>query len=166
MLLNPPIRQRKAGFSLVEVVIAIGVVSFAMLAILGSLPVGIQSMQDSMQQQAKATITQQLRADLQQLPFEKSADADKAEFNIEALETVTWYYTTHGMKTDEKQAFFAATFRLQPASLESEGGTAGVEYTSATARNVQVTLEYPMSAPPQNRKQLRLTLFSARQKNV
>ena len=157
-----PQRGRRSGFSLVEVVIAIGVVSFAMVAILGSLPVGIQSMQDAMQMQAKASIAQQLRSDLQQIPY-GAASTD----GINELETITWYYTSQGMKTEEpSQAFYAATFQVETATLESEGSTSPTEFDLGSARNIRATLEFPLTAPEANRKQTHITLFSAKQKNA
>lgn len=158
---------RRSGFSLVEVVIAIGLVGFALLAIVGSLPVGIQSMQDSMQQQARAAITQQLRADLQQIPF-SSSQSGTAGYNIEELKSTTWFYTSEGMKTEKgsAEAFYSATFELVTATIESEGENHATEFDSSSARNVRATLEYPLNAPEANRKQMRVTLFSAKQKNA
>lgn len=158
--------RSKRGFSLVEVVIALGVVSFAFIGIIGSLPVGIQSMQGAMQQQAKANITQQLRSDLQQIPFATAANPG-ADYSIEALAGVTWYYTSEGMKTDKPaEAFYEATFELATASVTSEDDQGTVSFANSSARNVRVILSYPLDAPEVNRKQTTITLFSARQKNA
>jgi Tfp pilus assembly protein PilV len=52
------------GFSLVEVVIALGVVSFAVLAIVGMLPVALKSAQDSMRETDATLIAQRIFAEI------------------------------------------------------------------------------------------------------
>ncbi len=48
--------QRLSGFSLVEVVVAIGIASFALLAVVGLLPVGMKSAQTAREQAAAASV--------------------------------------------------------------------------------------------------------------
>ena len=55
---------RTTAFTLIEVVMAMAVVSFALLAITGLLPVGLQTMRDSQNDQALGTIANQVRGDL------------------------------------------------------------------------------------------------------
>ena len=50
------IRVRISGFSLIEVVLAIGIVSFALLAVVGLLPVGMKSSQNAKEQAAAAYV--------------------------------------------------------------------------------------------------------------
>ena len=60
-----PISRRPAlGFSLVEVVIALGIVSFAVLAIVGMMPVAMKSAQDSMRQTDATLIAQRIFSEL------------------------------------------------------------------------------------------------------
>lgn len=49
-------RLRMSGFSLIEVVLAIGIVSFALLAVVGLLPVGMKSTQSAREQIAAANV--------------------------------------------------------------------------------------------------------------
>ncbi|HSI86481.1 MAG: hypothetical protein ACAI35_25725 [Candidatus Methylacidiphilales bacterium] len=53
-----------AGFSLVEVVLALGLIVFCMLTLMALLPVGIASDQQSIQQSAAANISAAVLADL------------------------------------------------------------------------------------------------------
>ena len=46
----------RSGFSLIEVVLAIGIVSFALLAVVGLLPVGMKSTQNAREQAAAANV--------------------------------------------------------------------------------------------------------------
>ena len=53
-----------AGFSLVEVTLALGVTAFCLLALFGLLPLGIQTNQNSVSQTAAASILSSVIADL------------------------------------------------------------------------------------------------------
>lgn len=57
------------AFTLVEVTLALGVVAFAIMALLGALPMGILSVRESMQQTVHAHILRQIAADLDLLPL-------------------------------------------------------------------------------------------------
>ena len=65
------IPRRKAGaFSLVEVTLALGIVAFAVIPILGLLPVGLDSFSSSMDRSIKSQISQRIITDLQQTDFD------------------------------------------------------------------------------------------------
>jgi len=68
-LKTPSPRVRRSGFSLVEVTIAIGIVAFAMVTLMGVIPIGLISTQDAMQQTARSHIIKQISSDLGMLPF-------------------------------------------------------------------------------------------------
>jgi uncharacterized protein (TIGR02598 family) len=55
------IRNRK-GFSLIEVTLAIGVISFALLALLGVMPVGMATLRDAMDRTTESQIIRQIGA--------------------------------------------------------------------------------------------------------
>ena len=57
-------RRPDPGFSLVEVVIALGIVSFAVLAIVGMMPVALKSAQDSMRETDATLIAQRIFSEL------------------------------------------------------------------------------------------------------
>jgi uncharacterized protein (TIGR02598 family) len=62
-------RARKAAFSLIEVVMAIGVVSFAMLSTLGTFGVGLNMIQDAKSEMTHAQIISQVSSTVLQTPF-------------------------------------------------------------------------------------------------
>ncbi len=64
-------RKSARGFSLAEVVIALGITSFALVAMLGVIPVGLQSIKDSVQVTSQAAITETLVANAQRTPWDK-----------------------------------------------------------------------------------------------
>lgn len=63
-------RPTPCGFALIEVALALGVAAFALVAILGLLPIGLQSNQASIERTAAATIAAGVVADLRAAPIE------------------------------------------------------------------------------------------------
>jgi uncharacterized protein (TIGR02598 family) len=61
--------SRKAGFSLIEIVVALGVISFALVAILGVLPLGLKSGRNSAQETRANHLAEQIFATLSTQPF-------------------------------------------------------------------------------------------------
>jgi uncharacterized protein (TIGR02598 family) len=57
-------RRPDIGFSLVEVVIALGIVSFAVLAIVGMMPMALKSAQESMRETDSTLIAQRIFSEL------------------------------------------------------------------------------------------------------
>jgi len=64
-----PRRRHAAGFSLVEVTLAIGIVSFAMLALLGVVPVGLSTMRQAADRTVESQIVRQIGAEALYTPF-------------------------------------------------------------------------------------------------
>jgi uncharacterized protein (TIGR02598 family) len=60
----PQIQKHPPAFSLVEVVIALGIISFAVIAIVGMLPVALKSSQDSMRETDATLIAQRIFSEL------------------------------------------------------------------------------------------------------
>ena len=150
----------RRGFSLVETALAIGIVSFAMMAIVGVLPVGMKSMQDATILQAKASIAQQLRAELQQIPFGKEGMTD---VKIASLDNSI--YTYEGLRTtNSAEAYYKAAVTAGGAEVRGTDGS-GATFQAENAQNVTVILNYPQSAPEKNQLRTVFCLFTARQKN-
>lgn len=61
--------RRKAAFSLVEVTLAIGIVSFALLSLLGVVPVGLSALRSAMDCTVEAQITQKISGEALLTPF-------------------------------------------------------------------------------------------------
>lgn len=60
----PPVQKHSPAFSLVEVVLALGIISFAIIAIVGMLPVALKSSQDSMRETDATLIAQRIFSEL------------------------------------------------------------------------------------------------------
>lgn len=63
-------RDFQFGFSLIEVALALGVAAFALVAIVGLIPIGMNSNQASIEQTAAAGLAASLVADLRATPVE------------------------------------------------------------------------------------------------
>ena len=174
---------RNQGFTLVEVVLALGVATFAMLPILALMPIGLQTLQDSSNETVTAGIAQQIRGELQQISFAVPATSLN-QLNmanlcgtldgvyipaISAAPGWTYYYTFDGIKinTDSaplmtsmpSNAYYTAVFTRQTAVIPATTATgASMAYDTANAaEKVTVYIRYPAFAPQGNQK---LTVFS------
>lgn len=65
----PPSSSRHAGFSLIEVTLAIGVAAFCLVAIMGLFPVGLNANQASLQGTLAADVATRIFADLRTTPL-------------------------------------------------------------------------------------------------
>jgi uncharacterized protein (TIGR02598 family) len=72
----------RGGFSLVETVIALGVVSFCLLNVMALLPIGLASNRDSLQKTAAASIAAEVSSDLRQAPVTVGSASQSPRFQI------------------------------------------------------------------------------------
>lgn len=86
------------AFSLVEVVLALGIVSFASMAILGLIPVGLTNFRQSMNTTVQAQIAQKLINDAQLTSYDKlinfRTNFDEAGNGVAASDTTKLYAVT------------------------------------------------------------------------
>lgn len=148
--------RRIRAFSLVEVVLAIGVVSFAMIAVLGALPVGLKSSQESRGQVTTANIARQLKGELQQLSFDHTSSDG---ITVENLGDNPFYYSLEGNRSDAGSAYYEAAFSVTNVSVPGQ-----LTIDPANARNITVTLSYPVNVAPANRQHATFSFFLAKQK--
>jgi uncharacterized protein (TIGR02598 family) len=87
------VKTRRHGFSLVEVVLALGVVGFALLAILGVAPVGLKSANESID----ATRTSIIAADIESRIRASITTADFPSAAPTTRNFVPWYYNRDGI---------------------------------------------------------------------
>jgi uncharacterized protein (TIGR02598 family) len=140
---------RTTAFTLIEVVMAMAVVSFALLAITGLLPVGLQTMRDSQNDQALGTIANQVRGDLQQINFTTDPNNANPQILLSTLVTSNYYYTDEGVKTvsTDPSAFYKASFFVTNAAVNGSAyANGGSVTTPVNAAVVTVQLVYPNPA--------------------
>ena len=102
----------KNAFSLVEVILAIGITMFAGLVIFSLLPAGLSSLQDTGMQIVKTEIFRTIEAELSSTPYGELENHQKARFPI--------YFDNEGLEvSNASNAIF--TVRCEIPTLESEG---------------------------------------------
>lgn len=80
------IRWAAGGFSLIEVTLAIGIVSFALLAIIGVLPIGLVNAQQSIRQTTYSHMISRISSDLSLVPFSELSEGRDIYFDSDGLQ--------------------------------------------------------------------------------
>lgn len=62
-------KKLRQAFSLVEITLAIGILSFCMIPIMGLIPVALNTSRKAMEKNIETRILQNVRAELLQIPF-------------------------------------------------------------------------------------------------
>jgi uncharacterized protein (TIGR02598 family) len=75
----------KKAFSMVEMALAMGVVSFAMVSLLGLLPVGLKIARDTMDITVQSQIMQSISNDVQLAEYNELQDLKDLNYNAEGL---------------------------------------------------------------------------------
>jgi uncharacterized protein (TIGR02598 family) len=125
----------RRGFSLVEVVIAIGVVAFAFIAILGLLPSGLSTFKSTINKTVSSQIAQRIFNDLEVSDF---GDLTSGNF------TVTRYFDEQGNELTSSNAvncIYWANITLSNA-VSSTNSTTFLGNTSTNLLSVEVLVAY------------------------
>jgi uncharacterized protein (TIGR02598 family) len=139
---------RTAAFSLVEIVIALGVAAFALVAVMGMLPAGLKVQQSSVQQttanEIMAAILNDLRADVV-LPPGQASKETASGFGLhghwaQVATPDTLYFTNDGTQTGAvNQIGAGAVFRAKITYLFPPTATTSV---------ANVTITWPAEVDP------------------
>jgi len=114
--------RRKGGFSLVEVVIAMGIIAFALVPMLGLVPMGLVTSRQAIDTTIEAQIVQQMTGQAQQTDF--------SSLGTMASTTVTWF-DANGNVTTAANAIYKASFSA-PANTTLPGGTSTTRLDTIT----------------------------------
>jgi uncharacterized protein (TIGR02598 family) len=146
-------RRPHTGFSLVEVVIALGIVSFAVLAIVGMMPMALKSAQESMRETDATLIAQRIFAELKtgsgaNRTLTISPNGIPHPLALSANSTNNLAFTQDGMP----QAFLASTNSPQDAFYDFYAQISVFTNTGITnLSRVQIDIAAPAAAPAANR---------------
>ena len=115
---SPRIRARSA-FSLIEVTIALGIVAFAMVPIIGLVATGMKSLRDSMDETVRGEIVRKVAGEALRVPYANLS----AEFQNQ-----TFYFDDEGIRQSSSNAstIFVATTAISapPSLITSDTGIA------------------------------------------
>ena len=136
-------RHPSRGFSLVEVTLALGVAGFALIAVLGLLPIGLQTNRTATEHTAAPKILSAVAADLRGTP---ATGATSARFSIEIPATSsssssTIYFTEDG--THSTSLASGSRYRVVVSFAPNSAGQ-----RAATFAHVKIT--WPAAADPSN----------------
>src|SRR6187402_786674 len=106
------IHSRQRAFTLVEVVLALGVASFGLISMLGLLSVGLKTFHDAINATTESEITQQLANQLRLANFSSVQNATT---------TSTYYFNQEGVATNAAGAIYFASVN-PPSKLAVPGG--------------------------------------------
>ena len=160
------------AFSLVEVVIALGIFAFAIVGLLALFPVAIESARTSREETLVVNIARMVMADIKVSPFDKArvvvkrqpdgTDEDVETMNLATSGTTEFYYqlvedpTTRIERWNPVGRTNQVATPNPPPDFVVSVQTAPVVATSGTAppklSHVIVTVESPASAPSSARR--------------
>jgi uncharacterized protein (TIGR02598 family) len=102
---------RPRGFSLVEVVLALGIITFAFVPLLGMLPLGLDFSRQAIDTTVAAQIAQQLTTEAQQTDFSRLPELATASV------ADPFYFDDQGNKTaDIPGAIYKAVYDISPST--------------------------------------------------
>ncbi|MDQ3621144.1 MAG: hypothetical protein M3463_01440 [Verrucomicrobiota bacterium] len=107
--------RRVAAFTLVEVVLAMGVISFCVIAMLGLLTVASQTGRDSLDRTENSLLFEKVINQLKIKPFDQEQTADPAEPSLFPLPALT------GAGRTEAPAFLVDESNQYAGTMESAG---------------------------------------------
>ncbi len=151
-----PVSRRAShlrAFSLIEVTLALGVVSFGLMSVLALLPSGLKTVRESANEIALSSIARSVRAELNQASFSDVSTV---------LPSETWYFSQTGMRLPATAAaqdrYFAVTFINSPPQAPSTASQ-----FSDTLQALSVKIRFPDFAPTPSQQSEVLTFHAARQ---
>ena len=89
----PPRRRENSGFSLVEIVVAVGIVATVMVALLGMIPTGLNTVNEAADTMAEIRIAQQILGEVQMADWNDLDEWDSKPF----------YYDAEGNKLETRE---------------------------------------------------------------
>ena len=134
----------RAGFSLVEVTISLGIAGFCLVVLLGLLPIGLKSNQAAIQQTLGNNILSSVAADLKTSPRGAATNSPLFQIPIpanpvNAATSQTLFFTGEGQTNTQAQARFRLTVTFS---------TNGPGARTATLANVKIS--WPAAAAVAN----------------
>jgi uncharacterized protein (TIGR02598 family) len=144
------VSYRREGFSLVEVVIALGITSFVIIAIIGLLSVGLQTSRESAEDMNLALMGQTTASLLRSRTFTNVLNSTNfgdtnADYFFDANGALTRDTSGAPATSADTNSLFACTISRRTPSLAPLSATNFIY--------LQYKITWPLSAPAANRKE-------------
>ena len=138
---------RITAFSLVEVVLAMGIVSFALIILLALLPIGLKSNSDSMGESQGVNLLQALIADRQSSAYSNSSTLYSlpALTNVTSQMTGTLYVMEDGVTTNVQPG--AARYRVNYTVYPATNTYPAATNAPVTGPPLPVSINFQVSWP-------------------
>lgn len=140
-------RIRRAGFSLIEIMLAIGIIAFAFIAIFGLIPGGLRIFRQAMDASVGSQIAQRVVSDAQQTDFDQLVTDENGNaitgVNSTGRKAVR-YFDEQGTEIDATDAALVAkaiyhvNTRVTPATRLPKSGTSTGDNTNLATVTIQV----------------------------
>lgn len=116
---NPTKPRRKAGFSLVEVSIAMAIGAVALVSLIGLIPQGLKTVEEATDQSIEARIHQQILGELQLTPFrDKNNNPDLHTSPLKQFHRQVRIYDGQGVELGYQDRL--GSFTKAPSSFNEE----------------------------------------------
>jgi len=129
--------SRVRAFSLVEVVIALGITTFAITAIMTMMPVGLSTLRSAMDDTMTARMIRKVSSDLQMTPFSQITSGDilfDVDGEVVVTEADARYRVTYANKAYGANTYPGASANIGDDLLSVEG----IIYRVAGNTNIRV----------------------------
>jgi hypothetical protein len=103
-----------SAFTLIEVVLALGIVTVAMVTMIGLLPVGLGTLRDAMDATVKGGIVQRVTSDMLTTPYSQIVNSMGSGTPVK-----TYYFDQEGFYVGEKVPGGLDTFSSLPAAKQA-----------------------------------------------
>jgi uncharacterized protein (TIGR02598 family) len=151
MKIRPLISRASASaFTLIETVLAIGIVSFAFVALMGLLPCGLQVFRKAMDTTLEGQMVQHLAGKLSQTPYADLSDMQGQNF----------WFDEAGGPVDEQSADGIYTASVSLNSQPALPGSAS--YANGGLTGVTITLKRKNEAAPASASKTFVTYIAAK----
>lgn len=132
-------RRAAIGFSLIEIVLALGIISFALVGIMGLFPVAMKSAQESQRETRATLLARQIFSDLASMNPTNTFIATNSDIltgrkavSLRATSSNVVMYDVAGLPTgNTNEAIFEATIMIS-----TNGMTSGVSHVQASIRPI------------------------------
>lgn len=156
--------RQAGGFSLIELTIALGIVGFALVAILGLVPIGMKAFQDAMRLNVEAEIVQTISRELESTPWKSPTDVgypslvDGLPSGLgQYLDTFPLYFDAEGREigsgaTAPSNANFAVHVVMEPSTIQGQNVVAsGVGANAYLLYSAKIFIAYRRVSDLRNR---------------
>lgn len=165
---QPIFRTIPKGFSLIEIVLALGIMSFALVGILGLFPIALDTATESKAETRIGLIAQSISAEISSTLITETDDTtNPPSVTSTALMDVAGTPIAFDMLSSNADAYMSFSEEGMPDSVitsgEFESGIAGTTFLARVQaeyepsgflglNRLEIQVDYPGSAPLQNRK--------------